>query len=60
MLLEHEVKNGILTHYSLSMIEHCANNQEYGELMSKLRVKAGMVYMKSQKIVYNGPESVKE
>ena len=44
MLLENEVRNGILTHYSLSVIEHCASSQEISELFMKLRVKAAMVY----------------
>lgn len=59
-LLENEVINGILTHYSLSIIEHCASNNELGELMSKLRVKAGMVYTKNQKIEYKGAETVSD
>lgn len=58
MLLENEVRNGILTHYSLSVIEHCASNQELNELFLKLRVKAAMIYPKSLCIEYNGPESV--
>lgn len=58
MLLENEVRNGILTHYSLSVIEHCASNLEINELFKKLRVKAAMVYPKSLCIEYNGPESV--
>jgi len=60
MLLEHEVRNGILTHYSLSVIKHCASSQEIGELFQKLRVKAAMVYPKSLCIEYTGPESVKK
>lgn len=60
VLLENEVKNGILTHYSLSLIEYCANDQEFGELMRKLRVKAGMLYLKSKQIPSKGPESVTE
>ena len=58
MLLENEVRNGILTHYSLSVIEHCASSQEISELFQKLRVKAAMIYPKSLCIEYNGPESV--
>ena len=60
MLLENEVRNGILTHYSLSVIEHCASNQEIGELFTKLRVKAAMIYPKSLCIEYTGPESVEK
>lgn len=58
MLLEREVRNGILTHYSLSFIEHCASSQELGELLDTLRVKAAMIYPKSLCIEYTGPESV--
>jgi hypothetical protein len=58
MLLEREVRNGILTHYSLSFIEHCASNQELAELLDTLRVKAAMIYPKSMCIEYTGPESV--
>ena len=58
MLLEREVRNGILTHYSLSFIEHCASNQELAELLDKLRVKTAMIYPKSLCIEYTGPESV--
>lgn len=60
VLLENDVVNGILTHYSLSLIEHCASSQELNELMRKLRVKAGMIYSKSLKIDYKGPESAQE
>ena len=58
MLLEREVRNGILTHYSLSFIEHCATSQELSELFNKIRVKAAMIYPKSLCIEYTGPESV--
>ena len=58
MLLEREVRNGILTHYSLSFIEHCASSQEFAELLDTLRVKAAMIYPKSLCIEYTGPESV--
>lgn len=60
ILLENEVRNGILTHYSLSLIEHCASDQELGELMTKLSVKSGMLYTRSYKTAYEGPESVTE
>ena len=60
MLLEREVRNGILTHYSLSFIEHCASSQELGELLDKLRVKTAMIYPKSLCIEYTGPESVEK
>ena len=52
------MRNGILTHYSLSVIEHCASSQEISELFQKLRSKAAMIYPKSLCIEYNGPESV--
>ena len=58
MLLEREVRNGILTHYSLSIIEHCASSQERGELLDKLRVKCAMIYPASLCHEYSGPESV--
>ena len=58
MLLERELRNGILTHYSLSIIEHCASNQERGELLDKLRVKCAMIYPASLCHEYSGPESV--
>ena len=60
MLLENEVRNGILTHYSLSVIEHCASSQELGELFTKLRVKAAMIYPSSLCVEYTGSESVEQ
>ena len=60
MLLENEVRNGIITHYSLSVLEHCASSQDKSEVFKKLRVKAAMVYPKSLCIEYKGPESVDE
>ena len=53
VLLEQEIVNGILTHYSLSLIEHCASDQELGELMRKIRVKAAMIYTRDNKHTYN-------
>lgn len=58
MLLDREIRNGILTHYSLTMIEHCASDQELGELYDKLRVKCAMIYPARLCHEYSGPESV--
>ena len=58
MLIDREIRNGILTHYSLTMIEHCASDQELGELYDKLRVKCAMIYPARLCHEYSGPESV--
>lgn len=52
VLLEREIVNGILTHYSLTLIEHCASDQELGELMRKIRVKAAMIYTRDFQHTY--------
>ena len=59
-LLENQVRNRILTHYSLRVIEHCASSQERSELFTTLRVKAAMIYPKSVCIEYTGPECVNQ
>ncbi|MBL1210630.1 hypothetical protein [Geminocystis sp. GBBB08] len=42
-----EIKNGILTHHSLEMLKAIASNSEWGELMDKLEIVSGVVYLKS-------------
>jgi len=58
VLLENEVRNGILTHFSLTALERFASNPEQHELFTKLRVKTAMFYPKDLCIEYTGPESV--
>ena len=58
MLIENEVRNGILTHYSLSILEHCASNLEWNDLLDKLRVKSGLIYPSSLCHEYTGPDSI--
>ena len=47
MLLESQIKNGILTSTTLSILKNCSSNQEWGELLRKVRIKAGMIFPKS-------------
>ena len=52
MLLERQIKNGILTSTTLSILKNCSSNQEWGELLRRVRIKAGMLFPKSLMIDY--------
>ncbi len=60
VLLEHEIVNGILTHYSLTVMEHCASNMEWSELMTKIRVKTAMIYARDHRFEYTPGENASE
>ena len=53
MLLERQIKNGILTSTTLSILKNCSSSKEWGELLRKVRIKAGMIFPKSLMIDYN-------
>lgn len=59
-LTSRHVTNGILTFASLSLLSNVASPNEWGELQSKLRVKAAMIYPKSRMVVYNGDRSFED
>lgn len=42
-----KITNGILTHHSLQTLKAVATNKEWGELKKKIRIKAAMLYKKS-------------
>ena len=57
MLLEKEIKNGILTSTILGLLKNVCSNQEWGELMRKIRIKSAMIYPRSQMMEYEGPQT---
>ena len=59
MLLEKQIHNGILTSSSLSILRCCSSDKEWGELKSKIRIKAAMIYPKSLRVEYTGNTSYK-
>lgn len=60
MLLEKEIKNGILTSTILAILKNVCSSQEWGELMRKIRIKAAMIYPRSQMMEYEGPQTFVE
>lgn len=54
MLLENEIKNGILTSTIMSILKNVCSNQEWGESMRKIRIKSAMIYPRSQMMEYEG------
>jgi len=57
ILLERQIKNGVLTHSLLTALQNYSSDREWGELLAKLRVKAAMVFPKSLMIDYKGRET---
>ena len=57
ILLERQIKNGVLTHSLLTGLQNYSSNREWGELSVKVRVKAAMVFPKSLMIDYKGRET---
>ena len=47
ILLERQIKNGVLTHSLLTALQNYSSDREWGELSVKVRVKAAMVFPKS-------------
>ena len=57
MLLEKEIKNGILTSTIMSILKNVCSSQEWGELMRKIHIKAAMIYPRSQMMEYEGAQT---
>jgi len=57
ILLERQIKNGVLTHALLTALQNYSSSREWGELLVKVRVKAALVFPKSLMIDYKGRET---
>lgn len=53
-LLEREIKNGVLTHATLTLLKRYSSNQEWHELCKTIKIKAAMVYPRSLMVEYEG------
>lgn len=56
-LLEREIKNGVLTHATLTVLKRYSSSQEWHELCKTTKIKAAMVYPRSLMIEYEGHQS---